>query len=330
MSARLKVGVIGVGHLGQYHAQKYAGLPAVELVGVMDANACRAAEIASRYGTRVFPDLSSLLAAVDAVSVAVPTSDHFRIAARALEAGVHVLLEKPIASTPDEGERLVALAAERKLVLQIGHLERFNPAFTAAVERIHDPRFIEVHRLSPFTFRSVDIDVVLDLMIHDLDLVLSLVKKPIREVFAVGVPVLSERVDIANVRLHFVAGTVCNLTASRVSLNRERKLRVFQPDCYFSVDFANFTLVQCHRKEIDYYDPIPSIDLHKDEFPAADSLKLEIAAFVDSIRTGRPPVVSGYDGLTALQAAWRIKETISRQEADVDGQWKTQGDGLCR
>ncbi|MBN2232134.1 MAG: Gfo/Idh/MocA family oxidoreductase [Deltaproteobacteria bacterium] len=327
MTAKLKVGVVGVGHLGQYHAQKYAGLPDTDLVGVVDADPGRAAEIAGRYGTRVFTDLPSLLAAVDAVSVAVPTSDHFRVGSLALEAGVHVLLEKPIAATPDEAERLVALAAARALVLQIGHLERFNPAFTAAVEEIREPRFIEVHRLSPFTFRSVDIDVVLDLMIHDLDLVLSLVRSPIREVFAVGVPVLSERVDIANVRLHFVDGTVCNLTASRVSLNRERKLRVFQLDSYFSVDFANFTLVQCRRKEIDYYDPIPRIDFHKKEFPAADSLKLEIADFVASVCTGRPPVVSGSDGLAALQAAWRIKETIALQETNADGQWERQQPG---
>jgi len=203
------------------------------------------------------------------------------------------------------------LAGEKQCVLQIGHLERFNPAFAAGFEITRYPRFLEVHRLSPFTFRSVDVDVVLDLMIHDLDLVLCLVKSPIAEIFAVGVPVLSDQVDIANVRINFTNGAVCNLTASRVSIQKERKIRLFQPDLYISMDLANFSLVQCEKKELDYYSPIPDIRVQKHEYPEADSLKLEIESFIRSVGNQSEPAVSGADGLAALQVAFRIKEIIA-------------------
>ena len=316
-NGQIRVGVIGVGHLGQFHVQKYVELCQVDLVGVADLDFARAQEIAARNGTKAYASVTELLLRVDAVSIAVPTVDHFAVASQALNAGLHVLLEKPISATIEEGRKLVALAAKQHLVFQVGHLERFNPVFVAASKKITQPRFIEVHRLSPFTFRSIDVDVVLDLMIHDLDLVLSLVKSPIREIFAVGVPVLSQQVDIANVRVHFVNGAVCNLTASRVSLQKERKIRLFQPDAYFSLDLANFSLVRCERKEFDYSSPIPQLDYQKKEFPRADSLKSEIESFVNAVRDGTPPVISGVDALVAMEAACQIKEKIAQLQGQL-------------
>ena len=308
---KLRIGVVGVGHLGRFHVQKYADMADVELVGIVDINPKQAQEIADQYHTRVFATAAELYQQVDAVSVVVPTVDHYQVACQALNAGIHVLLEKPIAATVAEAEGLVQLAEEKQLILQIGHLERFNPAFAAGREITRQPRFLEVHRLSPFSFRSVDIDVVLDLMIHDLDLVLCLVKSPISEIFAVGVPVLSDQVDIANVRIHFTNGVVCNLTASRVSIQKERKIRLFQPDVYISMDLANFSLVQAEKKELEYYSPIPDIRVRKHEYPEADSLKLEIESFVQSVREQSEPAVSGADGLAALKVAFRIKEIIA-------------------
>jgi len=308
---KLRVGVVGVGHLGRFHVQKYADMSDVDLVGIVDINQKQAQEIANQYHTKVFATAEELYQQVDAVSVVVPTVDHYQIACQGLNSGIHVLLEKPIAATVAEAEELVRLAGEKQRILQIGHLERFNPAFAAGLEMTKQPRFLEVHRLSPFTFRSVDVDVVLDLMIHDLDLVLCLVKSPISEIFAVGVPVLSAQVDIANVRIHFANGAVCNLTASRVSVQKERKIRLFQPDVYISMDLANFSLVQCEKKELDYYSPIPDISVQKHEYPEADSLKLEIESFTHSVRDQSEPAVSGADGLAALKVAFRIKEIIA-------------------
>jgi predicted dehydrogenase len=308
---KLRVGVVGVGHLGRFHVQKYADMPNIDLVGIVDINQKQAQEITSQYHTKAFATVEELYQQVDAVSVVVPTVDHYQVACQCLNSGIHVLLEKPIAATVAEAEELVRLAGEKQRVLQIGHLERFNPAFAAGLELTKQPRFLEVHRLSPFTFRSVDVDVVLDLMIHDLDLVLCLVKSPISEIFAVGVPVLSAQVDIANVRIHFANGAVCNLTASRVSVQKERKIRLFQPDVYISMDLANSSLVQCEKKALDYYSPIPDISVQRYEYPEADSLKLEIESFTRSVRAQSKPVVSGADGLAALKVAFRIKEIIA-------------------
>lgn len=308
---KLRVGVIGVGYLGRFHVQKYAQIPDVDLVGIVDINPQQAQEIAEQNHTRVFATTGELFPRVDAVSVVVPTVDHYQVACQALNSGIHVLLEKPIAATVAEAEELVRLAEEKQRILQIGHLERFNPAFAAGLEITKQPRFLEVHRLAPFTFRSVDVDVVLDLMIHDLDLVLCLVESPISEIFAVGVPVLSDQVDIANVRIHFMNGAVCNLTASRVSVQKERKIRLFQPEVYISMDLANSSLVQCEKKELDYYLPIPNISVQKHEYPEADSLRLEIESFTRSVRDQSEPVVSGADGLAALKVAFRIKEIIA-------------------
>ena len=310
----IRVGVVGVGHLGRYHVQKYVDMPGVDLVGVVDLNREQARKVAEQHGTRVFEEPAALYDQVDAVSVVVPTVDHYAVASQALEAGRDVLLEKPITAVIEEAEKLVALASAGNRILQVGHLERFNPVFTAALKFINQPRFLEVHRLSSFTFRSVDVDVILDLMIHDLDLILCLVNSPVTEIFAVGVPVLSDQVDIANVRVHFANGAVCNLTASRVSAQRERKIRIFQPNIYLSMDLGNFSLVQCEKKEMDYYSPIPNIKVQKHEFPEADSLNLELTSFIRCVRERTRPEVSGEDGLAALKVATRIKEIMEKQQ----------------
>ena len=305
----LKVGVIGVGALGQHHARVYAELPEAELVGVVDRDPERAAAIAARHGCRVFAGVEALAAEVDAVSVAVPTVDHLAVARTLLEAGRHVLVEKPIASTLEEADELIALAAGRDLRLQVGHVERFNPALQALRGAVAQPRFIEVHRLGAFSPRSLDIDVVLDLMIHDLDIVLDLDGSEPVQVDAVGVPVLTPRVDIANARLRFASGLIANLTASRVSVDRVRKFRVFAPRTYVSVDLAAREARVFRLLGGDAQDP--QIDMQ--DFPASpeEPLRLQLASFVAAVGSGRRPVVSGEDGRRALALARTILERMS-------------------
>ena len=238
MSAPLRLGVVGVGHLGRHHARLLSTMSGVRLVGVVDDNAARAEEIAAAADTVGHTDWRALDGQVDAVTVAVPTESHLEVAMAFIERGVHVLVEKPLARTVEEADRLVAAAASRAVTLAVGHTERFNPAVVAARQLLHGPRFIEAHRLGTFPDRSLDIDVVFDLMIHDLDVVLSIVGEPTVSVEAVGVPVLTPRVDIANVRLRFAGGCIANLTASRISRDRIRKIRFFQPQAYLSVDYA--------------------------------------------------------------------------------------------
>jgi len=305
----LKVGVIGVGALGQHHARVYAELPEAELVGVVDRDPERAAAIAARHGCRVFAGVEALAEEVDAVSVAVPTVDHLAVARTLLEAGRHVLVEKPIASTLEEADELIALAARRDLRLQVGHVERFNPALQALRGAVAQPRFIEVHRLGAFSPRSLDIDVVLDLMIHDLDIVLDLDGSEPVQVDAVGVPVLTPRVDIANARLRFASGLIANLTASRVSVDRVRKFRVFAPRTYVSVDLAAREARVFRLLGGDAQDP--QIDMQ--DFPASpeEPLRLQLASFVAAVGSGRRPVVSGEDGRRALALARTILERMS-------------------
>ncbi|MEA3333595.1 MAG: Gfo/Idh/MocA family oxidoreductase [Pseudomonadota bacterium] len=310
----IKAGVIGVGHLGVYHAEKYAMLDNVELVGVYDLDRDRALEIGKKLSVPAFDDLDKLLSQCHVVSIAAPTSAHFELAQKALLNGLDILVEKPITTTEAEAETLVGLAKEHQCILQVGLLERFNPAFTKTRELLLNPRFIEVHRLSPFSFRSVDIDVILDLMIHDLDLVHEITRSPITSIDAVGVPVISKQTDIANVRLHFASGTVANLTASRVSLNPERRIRIFQPDSYFSLDFGNFSATICKREEGTYLEPLPKIITEELTFPKSDNLLLEIEDFIDTVRQRRKPIISGEEGLLALSTAIRIKEKIQEQQ----------------
>lgn len=311
MHERVRVAVIGVGHLGEYHVQKYTAMPEAELVGVVDADAGRAEEISRRYGTMRYDDLGDLLGRVDAVSLAVPTEHHHEVGRRILKAGVHVLIEKPITYDLAHADELIALADEAGLVLQVGHVERFNPAVVEMSGMLDRPIFIESHRMNLFTTRGTDVDVVLDLMIHDLDIILHMVPAEVREVHAVGLAVITPQTDIANVRIIFDNGTVGNLTASRVSNNMLRKIRIFQPDAYISVNCAKREI---SRTELDREqkgtDGFPQIVTRKKSFPGSDPLADQIAAFVKAVRGGGAPVVSGRDGRRALQVALAIIDQI--------------------
>ncbi len=302
----LRIGVIGVGYLGRLHAQKLASFSDIRFVGVSDADPARGNAVAQEFSTRYYENYKRLLGEVDAISIAVPTTAHYRVAMDAMRAGAHVLLEKPITSDLRQARTLVREASLRKLVFQIGHVERFNPAVRQAASLLAEPRFIECHRLGPFGGRGTDVDVVLDLMIHDLDLILSFVRSPVTRIHAVGVPVISTNVDIANARLTFENGCVANVTASRVSARKQRKIRIFQEDAYVSMDFIEHS-IQIFRKTFPGgTGALPEISGELLETEKGDSLREEIRAFVDCARTGSPPLVSGQEGLAALGMAFRI------------------------
>ena len=310
--SRLRTAVVGVGYLGRFHAQKYAALDSAELIAVCDTSDEAARRVADELGTRAIDDYRDLPEQVDAVSIVVPTQKHYEVARHFLDAGVHVLLEKPITSTLEQGRELVGLARERGVVFQIGHLERFNPAVVALADVLEQPKFIESHRIAPFNPRGADVNVVLDLMIHDIDIILDFVRSPVTEIRANGVPVLSRDTDVANARLQFENGCVANVTASRVSLKSERKMRIFQDDAYLTIDFQNKTLGVHRRGEGEMFPGIPEIDSQEMEFEQGDALLAEIRAFLDSIRQGTPPVVSGEDGLRALETAFTITDILGR------------------
>ncbi len=300
----MRVAVVGVGHLGRHHARILANLPGVELTAVVDTNQARAEEIAAANGTRALMRATSLIGKVDAVSIAVPTEQHLAVALPFLEAGTGVLVEKPMARSLEEADQMIAAAAKSGAVLAVGHTERFNPAVEVARPMLRDPRFIEVHRLGTFPERSLDIDVVFDLMIHDLDVVLSLVHSEVESIEAVGVPVLTGRVDIANARLRFANGCIANLTASRISRDRVRKIRFFQPAAYVSIDYGAqkvemFRLVKGEG-------PKPSIEGGDVPVTNEEPLKRELADFVDAVANKRAPHVDGAQGRRALEVATRI------------------------
>jgi predicted dehydrogenase len=300
--------VVGVGALGQHHARVYASLEQAELVGVYDTDEGRASEVAARHGARSFSDVDALLESADAVSVAVPTESHHSVSMRALAAECDVLVEKPIAVTRLEGEELIAKAALGGRILQVGHIERFNPATDVLRSEVRSPRFIEVHRLGAFSPRSLDIDVVLDLMIHDLDIVLHLDGSEAVQVDAVGVPVLTPKVDIANARLRFESGLIANITASRVSADRVRKFRVFSPHKYISVDFAARE-AQIHALEMGKSGR-PELRSSRTAAPEQEPLRRQLEAFLAAVRDRSRPLVSGEDGLRALTLAHRIVEAM--------------------
>src|SRR5438105_5068987 len=302
----MKVAVIGVGHVGREHARLYSQLPDVELAGVVDILGPRAEEVAALHHTTPFTDYREILGKIDAATLAVPTVDHARIGMDLLENGIDVLIEKPIAATLEEGRALIDRAARNNRVLQVGHVERFNPVVALAREVATRPQFFEIHRLAAFSPRSLDIDVVLDLMIHDIDIVLSLVPAPVKEVRAVGIPVLSPRADIANARVEFEDGCVANFTASRVSFEKVRKLRFFQPHDYISVDYASQTGTMVSLR-------MGGVIERKLEPRNQEPLKIELAAFVECVRTRRRPAVSGEDGLRALELATRINAAIAER-----------------
>jgi predicted dehydrogenase len=308
----LRAAVVGCGHFGRYHAQKYAEIPGVDLVAVVDRDPEAAERLAAEVGGEALTDPAALAGRVDVASVVVPTQHHFEIARALLEAGIHVLVEKPIAATVEEARRLIEVAAAAGRILQVGHLERFNAAILALGDVIGQPVFIESHRLAPFKPRGTDVDVILDLMIHDIDLIQLLVGAPLTSVDAVGVPVLSSRDDIANARLHFATGCVVNVTASRVSLKSERKMRLFQRDAYISIDFQGGEATIARRGAGEMFPGIPDITLERRRFEASDALRLEIEAFLAAVRGERAVAVSGADGLLALETALRIGRTLQR------------------
>jgi predicted dehydrogenase len=305
----VRAAVIGVGYLGAFHAEKYANLPGVELVGVVDRNRERAAAIAGALGAPVVENVEALFGRIDCASIAVSTPAHFEVAAALLEHDVDVLVEKPITATLDEGRRLVELAATRRRILQVGHLERFNPAIRSLAGILTQPRFIECHRLAPFTERGTEVDVILDLMIHDLDVILSVIDSPLERVEAVGVPVLSETADIANARLRFASGAIANVTASRVAMKRERKIRFFQADTYVAVDYGDRS-IRIYRRIPGENGAQPSIDASEQHFSDADPLFDEIEAFVQAVRTRTTPLVDGVTAVRAMEVAERIRAAL--------------------
>jgi predicted dehydrogenase len=308
----LRVAVIGVGHLGRHHARILAALPGVELVAVVDTNAARGAEIAARVGTQALTDAGLLRGRVDAVTIAVPTEQHHDIAMPLLNDGVPVLVEKPMARTLAEADAMIAAANNAGAALAVGHTERFNPAVQAAAGLLVDPRFIEVHRLGTFPERSLDIDVVFDLMIHDLDVVLSLVPGEVDSIEAVGVPVLTGRVDIANARLRFGNGCIANLTASRISRDRVRKIRFFQPAAYLSIDYAAQKLEMWRLLQTT--GAMPSIQGGEVPVVEEEPLKREIEDFVSAVANRRAPLVTGEQGRRALALAQRITERMAVEQ----------------
>ena len=308
--SKLKTAVIGVGYLGKFHAEKYAMLENSELVAVVDADADTAKAIADKYGVKALTDYHELLGKVDAVSIAAPTTMHHQIARDFLEHDCHVLIEKPITVTVDQADDLIELAITNDLMIQVGHLERFNAAMMDLSGVLKTPTFIESHRLAPFNPRATDVNVILDLMIHDIDIILDIVKSDIKEIRASGTPVLTNSTDIANVRLEFENGCVANVTASRVSAKTERKMRIFQDDAYIAVDFHNRELDIYRKGEKEMHPGIPEIISEKSTYENSDALKLEIMAFIDSIHHGTPTLVSGEDGRRALDAAIKISALL--------------------
>ncbi|MCU0576702.1 MAG: Gfo/Idh/MocA family oxidoreductase [Desulfobacterota bacterium] len=300
---KLKAAVIGVGYLGRFHAQKYASMENVDLVAAVDVDKDRAEEVAREVGTTACTSLESFTG-IEAVSIAVPTSLHASVAIPLLEAGVAVLLEKPIASTTGEAASIIEAAERGGTILQIGHLERFNPALLELKDSIRDPMFIEAHRISPFKARGTDVDVILDIMIHDLDIILDLVGSPVESMEAVGVPVLTDSVDIANARLRFASGCIANITASRVSADVMRKIRLFQKDSYISLDFA--------KAKADVYTLSETRQIrHKHlAISESDALASEIRSFVDAVMHGGSVIVDGTAGLKALEMAYAIKDSL--------------------
>jgi predicted dehydrogenase len=324
----IRVAVVGVGSFGRNHARVYHDLEkqaqGVKLVAVVDQDLARAQAVAAQFGCSAFATLEELSGRVDAASVAVPTLHHHAVAASLMASGVDVLIEKPLASSLEEADELVRLARANQLIAQVGHLERFNPAVRATLPLITQPMFFEVHRLSVFSPRSLDVDVVLDLMIHDIDVVLSFVQSPLKEVRAVGLPVVTERVDIANVRLEFESGCVANLTASRISTERVRKLRFFQPREYVSIDYGRQDVFQIRVTQEEKFSlhslmafaeapsnvPIPGVTLNRPRVESEEPLRAELRSFVDAVRNRTQPVVTLEDGHRALSVALNILSAI--------------------
>ena len=321
-SRRIRVAVVGAGEFGRHHARVFRELEGVELVGVFDANPERAAAVAAEFQTQVLKSLEELRGRADAASVAVPTVVHAEVGCRLLEMGLDVLVEKPMAANLAEADALLNAAKKNGRILQVGHVERFNPAVIAVEPILNRPLFFEVHRLGVFTPRSLDVEVIYDLMIHDLDILLALVNEPVVEVKAVGIPVLTEKVDIAHARLEFAGGAVANITASRVSTERVRKMRFFQQHEYISLDYARRDALRIGVKKAG---PQPEFGFEKLHAPAVEPLHAELQAFVDSARSRKEPRTNGAAGRAALELAGRVMASIQEHSARVQvGTFATQ------
>jgi len=306
----IRVGVIGAGYLGRYHAEKYHGMDAADLVGIVDINADRVKDVAARCQTTAFTDFRDLIGKVDAVSIVTPTPLHYEIGKTMLAAGIHVLIEKPMTTVLEEAHALINLAESRGLVLQVGHLERFNPAVVAVQDIVKKPMFIESHRLSIYQARSTDVSVVLDLMIHDIDIILHFVRSGIESIHASGAAVVSEHCDIANARIAFETGCVANITASRISTKSQRKIRLFQKNSYISVDFAKREIMHIQQTNVPNDALIPGMEVHQSCFPEGDALESELRSFVSAVGACRQPVVTGRMGYQALEVALDVMAQI--------------------
>src|SRR5438093_549055 len=323
---KLRVGVVGVGHIGSNHARLYSEIPVADFTAIYEVDLARPNAIAKKYGTTATKSLDEFAELVDAASVATPTNTHHEIALRLLEQGKHLLVEKPITENPQHATELVELAARNRLVLQVGHVERFNPVLRALEARLTHPRFIEAHRLSPYRNRSTDIGVVLDLMIHDLEIILHLVRSPVQNVDAIGVPVLSRGEDIANARIRFEDGCVANVTSSRISPERMRKIRVFQEDAYLSLDYEKQS-GEIYRRE--------SGKITRDKVPIEreEPLKQQLVSFIECASTGRQPRVSGFQATAALELAVEITKRVGSNTphpAPSPGRREDKGKGSSR
>lgn len=301
--SKLRVGVVGVGHIGRNHARLYSELPSADFTAILETDVSKARALEQEFGVKAAESVEQFAEHVDAASIATPTSSHFAIARQLLDLGKHLLIEKPITEDPAHAAELAKLAAERGLVLQVGHVERFNPVLSALEERLTRPRFIEAHRLSPYPNRSTDVGVVLDLMIHDLEIILHLVRSPVEAIDAVGVPVLSRGEDIANARLRFENGCVANVTSSRISPEQMRKIRVFQEDAYLSLDYQSQT-GEIYRRS--------ATGISREDVPIEpeEPLKRQLASFLECAATGRAPKVSGFQATAALELAVEITKRI--------------------
>ena len=323
----LKIGVIGVGHLGRLHTSIYTQIPQANLIGIFDVDKERCQQVAQEFNTTCYSDFNQLLELVDAVSVVVPTTFHHQVAKTILEKNIHCLIEKPITSTIEEADELIKLANSKELIIQTGHIERFNPAILALTNIDFNPMFIESHRLAPFDPRGTDVAVVLDLMIHDIDIILSLVNSDVKLIDASGVAVVTDEVDIANARIQFENGAVANVTASRISQKKMRKMRLFQRNTYISIDFLQkfseiFRLVDSDSAESDKLGiPIQMGEFKKDKkiiyekpiIEETNALKIELTSFIDAIQHNKRPIVRGEDGREALNVATRITQLIEDQ-----------------
>jgi predicted dehydrogenase len=310
---KIKCAVVGAGYLGKFHAQKYATLPDCDLVAVVDVDINKAEVIAAQYGAKAYTDYREITALVDAASIVVPTTLHHTVAMDFLLAGVHLLVEKPVTVTIDEADELIALAKSQGVVLQVGHLERFNPA-VLALDHGEKPLFIESHRLSPFNPRANDVNVVLDLMIHDIDIILAFADSELEKIDASGMSVFTPSTDIANVRLQFASGCVANVTASRISMKIERKMRLIRANSYVSIDFQNRVLTKLSAGTREMFPGVPEILTEESVFEDGDALMAEIRHFIECIHTGKKPLVSGEDGKKALSAALKISAMLAEEK----------------